>query len=421
MTTDSTFAHPSTDSVQRLLDRAEPGSAVRLPAGTYPGPIVVRKPLTVLGDGKVQIVAREKKPALIVQTNGSKISGITVIDERNDRKAVAVLLQGNDNRLSRMTIRTQGFGIKAENADRNHLDSLTVEGPENQRLDMRGNGIDLWDSDHNQISNCTIRNKSDGIYLERGEKNRVEQNRVSGSRYGIHLMFTRETEVLNNRNQGNVSGIMVMGTDKTVVRGNILTKHMENVHSLGLLLYAVSNAEVTGNVINENRVGIFIQESEKNRIEQNTVAGNLIGVQWMDAKNNQFTRNNMISNIAQAQADQSNKNRMENNYWNDHRGLDFDGDNESELPYRADPFYLTLTENYPPYRLFFHSPGMALMKDLLTTQSVKTWAADPKPLMEPAFKDEGGKPHASSTLWIVSMLCLIIGLIPFMMKGVIRQ
>lgn len=415
------FARPDADSVQQMLDKAEPGSVVRLPAGTYRGPIIIRKPLTVLGDGKVQIVAGEKDPALIVRTNGSNISGITVIDERNDRTAVAVFLQGNDNRLSRMTIRSQGFGIKAENADRNHFDTLTIEGPNAPPIDMRGNGIDLWDSDGNQIRNCTIRNKCDGIYLERGEKNRVEQNRVSGSRYGVHLMFTRETKVLNNFNQGNVSGILVMGTDKTVVRGNTLTKHMANVHSLGLLLYAVTNAEVSRNVINENRVGIYVEESEMNRIEHNTMAGNLIGVQWLKSKDNLFTRNNMISNIAQAQADQSDKNRMENNYWNDHRGLDFDGDSKSDLPYRAEPFYLTLTEHYPPYRLFFHSPGMALLKDLLTTESVKTWAADPKPLMGPAFEEEGGQPSTSPSLWMVSMLFLILGLIPFIMKGVIRQ
>lgn len=418
---DSAYANP--DALQKLLDRAEPGSEVRLPAGKYQGPIVIDKPLTLRGEGEVEIVAGEKGAALTVQTNHSDISGITVLDNRKDPKAVAVSLRGNDNRLSRMTIRSHGYGIQMEKVHRNHLESLTIEGLDPDReMAMRGNGIDLWGAHDNRIRQCVIRNKSDGIYLESSENNRVEKNQVTGSRYGIHLMFTQDTKVLDNRNRYNISGIMVMGTERTVVRGNILTKQIKNVHSLGLLLYDVINAEVTENSIDENRVGILIQEAGDNRIYQNQVARNFIGVQLVTSKGNLITKNNMVSNVIQAQAERSKNNRIEHNFWDDHKGVDFNGDQKSELPYRADPFYLALTEKSPPFRLLFHSPGMTLMQDLLTTRSVKKWAADPEPLIRPAFTESDEKPSSFPPLqlWLVSALFLILGTVPLWVKGVIR-
>ena len=42
----------------------------------------------------------------------------------------------------------------------------------------KGNGVDLWKSNHNTIQNMNIGNVADGIYLEQSHKNTLSQNHI---------------------------------------------------------------------------------------------------------------------------------------------------------------------------------------------------------------------------------------------------
>ena len=44
----------------------------------------------------------------------------------------------------------------------------------------KGNGIDLWRSNRNQIENLMISNVSDGIYLEQSRENLVQKKTFKG-------------------------------------------------------------------------------------------------------------------------------------------------------------------------------------------------------------------------------------------------
>lgn len=378
-------------SIQAMIDAAKPQQEISIPAGSYEGPVVIRKPITLKAQGSVTLTNPEKGPILSVETSGAAVTGISLLDSReDDPDSVAVFVSGSDNKLSQLSIRTYGYGIRLKEAHRNTLTGIEVEGlaeqpksPQDEPPE-RGNGIDLWGSHDNDITGNTIHNMFDGIYMESSESNRAEKNTVSGSRYGYHLMFCKDTMIRSNTGMLNVTGAMVMSDKGAQVMNNNFAKQSENATAQGILLFDVAGASVSGNRVEGNRVGLFAQNVADSTVKDNQFLRNFTGMQLTGAERNDFHGNYYIANVVQAQAEADVSNRVAFNYWDDLEGLDLNGDGVSDLAYRANPFFLYLTDQVPAYQLFFGSPGMALLEQLFQTRA-KEGFSDPAPLMKPSL------------------------------------
>lgn len=412
--------------LQRLLDEAAPGSPVVIPEGTYRGPIVLRQPLRLTAGGQVELVNGEEGPVLSVETDGASVSGILITDQRDDPDTVAVQVAGSDNELSKLTIRSMGYGVRLEGADRNTIRELTVEGltlpgvnrAQESEPSERGNGIDLLESDGNVMTGNRITNMFDGIYVEKGDANRIEGNTVTHSRYGYHLMFSTNTTVKGNTGSRNVTGAMIMSDSGTVVSENDFAKQSENATAQGILLFDVKGAMVENNLVEGNRLGLYAQGISGNTIRHNRFLRNFVGIQMMGAENNRLEGNEFMANVVQAQAEAGKNNRIALNYWDDHDGLDLQGDGVSDLAYRANPFFLTLTEDRPAYQLFFGTPGLALLEGLFGTGEEETFT-DGAPWMEPQLEETkaGAEGRAGAAAGAASALMLASGAGLFYLGG----
>jgi nitrous oxidase accessory protein len=411
-------ARPQEQPLQPLIDRAPAGGTLELPPGTYAGPVVVDKPLRLLGGGRVTIVNSSDRPAIELTADDSALDGMTIVDGQRRGDAAAVLVTGSGNRLTDLQIETQATGILLRGAHRNELTRIRVdsgfsrEQTANPYFYMeQGNGIDLRGSHRNTIQESRISGKHDGIYLENSESNRVADNWVGWSRYGYHTMFCHATELIGNRGEANVTGAMVMGEKGTRVVGNIFTKQNENVNSQGLLLYEVQEGVVEGNHLEGNRVGLYVELTSGTRFTGNTVQYNFIGLQMKNAKHNEITRNQWISNVIQAESGQSEDNAVSGNYWDNFRGLDLQGEGRSSLPYRMSPLFFRLTRETPAFQLFFQSPGMMLLETVLQSDP-GDWLTDDAPLMQPIAQ---GMPYRATSplglVWLCAGMLFFSGLV----------
>ena len=68
--------HDQPGALQARLDQAPPGSVVQLPPGEYPGPMVVRRPLTL--DGRGATVWALSGPVLAVDADGVRLRNLRV-------------------------------------------------------------------------------------------------------------------------------------------------------------------------------------------------------------------------------------------------------------------------------------------------------------------------------------------------------
>lgn len=374
------------NKLQTLIDLTSPGETLVLRDGVYVGPAMIEHPISIVGKGDVIIQSEGDHSILTIRTNQVSLSGIHFRDERDRPMAAALFVEGDGHVIDQVSVETNGTGIRLEGANDNKLSHLVIGRLSNAGVNaaatQRGHGIDLWESNNNDISNSTITNKLDGIYIERSHANLIHNNAVTYSRYGYHFMFSDDNELIDNEALHNISGAMVMGVKGSTVRGNTFKQNAQNVNALGLFLYNVTDTTVEHNVLHDNRLGMFVEFSHNNMISHNELARNFIGLQLFGATDNTFETNAFIANVVQAQSKDSADNIVQLNYWDDLQGIDTDGEGYSALPYRVQPFFIELVGRVPAYQLFFASPSLQFLEQLLYSPDER-WFMDERPLMKP--------------------------------------
>ncbi|HLS22349.1 MAG TPA: NosD domain-containing protein [Pseudogracilibacillus sp.] len=404
----------NSQSLQSIIDQASDGEVIEIPRGTYDESITIDKAITLVGDEDVILQVEENEPAITILTDHVTIKDLTILYHDNMKEQAALYVNGDNNELENLTIQTNSYGIQLKDAHHNNITQVTITGEKNVPIRERKHGIDLFQADHNTISHAKISYVEDGIYIESSKYNVIHNNKATHSRYGYHLMFTRETQLYENESYENISGMMIMGTKGTSAYHNNLKYNQKNVQSLGLLLFDVHEAIIEKNNIAHNRVGIFVEDAHNNEIRHNNVRNNFVGLQFKRAESNSIHHNAFLANVVQGQAEESAHNNTNNNYWSDHDGLDLTGDGYSSLTYTIDPFYLHLTDEFPPYRLLFQSPGMIFLEKMLQTPAEQQ-LTDVQPLLENPLTDYDLTEDRTSILFVVSsVLLLISGTIMYM-------
>lgn len=367
--------------LQPIIDQADAGAEIHLEPGRYSGPVVISKPLTLIGDDAVTIDNDQDQGAISIQTAGVKLKGFTI--EHNGRQpTAAVQITGSNNEVSDLKLRTHGAGLLLRDAATSVIRNNSIEwaGTSTASSSQKGNGIDLYNSHNSRIEGNQIEGVLDGIYLENSRNVAVNDNRFIQTRYGIHCMYIEGSSVTNNTGEGNMTGAMIMGVKNTVVSGNTFRKQSSNVHSQGILLYDVHQSKIHRNTVEGNRVGMNIAESTDNEFDDNGLTRNFVGVQMVLAKGNTFKRNRFISNVIDASAMDSKDNVLKQNYWDSFQGLDLNQDGISELSYAINPFYEQLISRNAAYQLFFQSPGMVFLSEL-HSEGKSNWTTDESPQM----------------------------------------
>ncbi|WP_434751242.1 right-handed parallel beta-helix repeat-containing protein [Paenibacillus amylolyticus] len=415
--------------LQPIIDQADAGAEIHLETGRYSGPVVITKPLTLIGNTAVTVHNEQEQAAISIQASDVKLEGFRV--EHNGRQpAAAVQITGSNSEVAELTIRSKGAGLLLRDAASAVIQDNTIEwaGTSTTPSSQKGNGIDLYNSANSRIEGNKIHGMLDGIYLENSRNTVVNDNRLIRTRYGIHCMYIDGSSVTNNTGEENMTGAMIMGVKNTVVSGNTFRKQSTNVHSQGILLYDVHRSKVQNNTIEGNRVGMNIAESSGNEIQDNGLIRNFVGIQMVLAEGNQFMQNRFISNVIDASAMDSKDNILKENYWDSFQGLDLNQDGISELSYAINPFYEQLVSRNAAYQLFFQSPGMVFLSEL-HSEGKNKWTSDESPQMSIENTELSGTPGTdgtnvktrSSLVWVIGLLLLGLSTSTMIYMGVWRK
>lgn len=396
-------------TLQSKIDAASPYETITLENRAYNETIKISKPLTIQGDKNTKIISCGKDPVITINKENIILKDLKIEQCNDNTDQPAIFVEGDKHYISGLEVHTSYIGIKLENARDIKIENSMIVG---QR---RANGIDLWQSNRNLIENIKIQNARDGIYLEQSDNNTIKENTIWQSRYGIHLMYSDRTVVEKNISKENTTGAMIMGTKETSVVGNRFIHNKSNVHAQGILLYDAIKTNILQNEVANNRVGIYVEKAKHNTIISNTLFNNFIGLQFKDAHENEFTQNVMIGNVNESQATQSRENNIYKNYWDASLKVDTDGSGISNIPYKADAYFLLLTQDIPEYQLFFQSPGMRILQSFIKIPD-QSLLLDKEPSMRPKGVPQKGEGMAfQSNILIVSVSMLLMGSILFIL------
>ncbi len=384
--------------LQAMVDAAKKGDVILLKPGRYKGNVVISKPISLIGEGpreKIVIDAGGKGSVLVLKTDGVTVRNLTLVnsgDQPNDLDA-GVQVRGNFNVIKDLKIVECLFGIDLQQSSNNIIKRNEISSKRELSLGLRGDGIRLWYSKNNRITNNSLHDQRDMVIWYSAD-NIIAENTMTKGRYGLHFMYSRYNLVERNNYFDNSVGIYLMYSDSVVVRENRVVRAV-GAAGIGIGFKEASNMDILDNEVLYNSIGLYLdvspfQPGTTNRIYRNTVAFNDVGVRFLnDWSNNIFKDNRFLNNIRQVTVSTfatARRNTWEGNYWDTYQGYDNDGDGLGDTPYRMFIYADRIWMDVKPAAFFKGTPVLTML-DFLERLA---------PFTDPLLMLEDHKPRISA-------------------------
>jgi nitrous oxidase accessory protein len=382
--------------LQAAIASAHDGDVIEVPAGTYPGPIVIDKSVKLIGKDRPVITGDRSGTVVTITAPDVTLDGFVVqgSGREPDQNHAAIFA----NHAPRVTIRNNEvreslFGIYLADSSDSVVDSNVIRGDTTLELGRRGDGLRIWESDNTTLSNNQVLESRDVVlWYSKGLK--IHDNVIRSGRYGIHFMYSANADVERNLITDNSIGVFLMYSDDVNVRRNVF-QHNRGPSGYGLGFKDNDGAVIEDNLILDNRVGIFLDNSpftpdSVGLFTRNEVSFNDIGVSFMPStRGNVFTDNTFRENQEQVSIQGGGVLRPNawshngrGNFWSDYaeRGYDADSDGVGDVAFESDRLFENLADTNSALRFFIYSPAVQALE----------FAAQTFPLAkpQPKLKDE---------------------------------
>ncbi len=357
-------------ALQALIDDAPVGSTVIVPPGRYCGPVVIRGPLTVVGEGLPVIDGGGTGSVVTLEGDGVTLRGFAVRNSGRNvtEEAAGITVRGSGHRIEQNDIRAVYFGIHVEGGANHTIERNTIA-PGAGYGARPGHGISVWHASDSRIADNTITDARDGVYLSFTKGVTVTGNDVSGCRYGLHSMYSERAGMNGNRLRGNLLGASLMNSDRLEFRGNRIEQHRQGAAAYGLLLKDVGELTATDNIIVANRIGLYAEgvpdrPGRRAIVRGNVFAGNEVGLALQSNSALTFTANRLTDNLIDVRPlgrtiSAGTKWSLDGigNSWGQYRGYDRDGDGIGDLAHRMDDAADALLRGNETARAFLYTPA----------------------------------------------------------------
>jgi nitrous oxidase accessory protein len=355
-------------SLRAALAGARDGDVLRLAAGVHAGPVVVDRPLTLLGDPGAVLEGNGKGSVITVTVPDVRVVGLTIRGSGLDLPGMdsAVLVRRTGKRAVIEHNRLEGnlFGVYLHGADGSLVRNNVIIGRNDLRMSEAGNGVSIWNAPGAQIVGNRFRFGRDGIFVNTSRRNVFRDNSFRDLRFAIHYMYTQDSEIVGNRSHDNHIGWAIMYSDRLNIRDNVSRRDRDH----GLMLNYANDSVITGNVVQDGgRKCLFIYNAHKNRIEGNRFEGCPIGIHFTaGSEHNLVSGNAFIANRTQVKYVST---RLldwgaggRGNYWSDNPAFDLDGNGIADRPYRPNGVMDRLLWLHPQAKLLANSPAVEVIR-----------------------------------------------------------
>lgn len=381
-------------ALQPMIDDLAEGGTLCLERGTYSGPLVARRRMTLWGAPDAVILSTGSGTTVRVEAGGVALLGFAVDGSggRFDLLDAAIHVSGEGAVVEGVLITRAVFGLLVEKAGHVTLRHNEIHGIEDGPIGLRGDPIRLWETrDSLVLGNRVVAGRD--IVVWYSERNRIAENWVTSGRYGTHLMYAHHNVIERNRYEDSVVGIFLMYSHDVTVRHNRLVGS-HGPAGMGLGAKESGNLLIEDNALIDNTIGIYLDTSPQQEDHTNLVRGNLIAfgeaavVFHSSETRNRFSGNDFRDNRVQIKVEGAGNARgvdWRGNYWDDYQGYDLDRDGIGDLPYELRSLSGELVQREPTLAFLNGTPALWMI-DAIThiapLLAPRVLLVDPTPLMD---------------------------------------
>ncbi|MBK6714834.1 MAG: nitrous oxide reductase family maturation protein NosD [Burkholderiales bacterium] len=355
--------------LQELIDAAPEGGVLNIPSGRYAGPVHLKKPLTLVGQGEVVVDGGDKGTVFVVETNGATLRHLTITGsgDSHDSDDGCLNVRGHRNTIEDVTIADCLFGIDLKQSHDNLLRGNRVRSKAAD-LGVRGDGIRLWYSHRNRIENNLVTDSRDMVAWYSND-NLYLGNEGRRSRYSIHFMFANRNIVEHNRFIDNAVGVYFMYCEGGGARHNLIS-HATGATGMALGFKEASDIFIEDNEIIYSAIGVGsdispFQPNTTIRFLRNRFAYNGIAVQLTSELGGNVFADNLfegnLTDIFRAGKDSGYANRWAGNWFDTYQGFDRNADGIGDKPHEHFAYADQIWMEFPAARFFKTSPVLELL------------------------------------------------------------
>ncbi|MCJ7765077.1 MAG: right-handed parallel beta-helix repeat-containing protein, partial [Thiovulaceae bacterium] len=290
--------------LQEAIDRAPSGSTLKLASGTYPGAIIIDKPITIIGKEDGVIIKGDNLGSVVTISSSHVILKNLTITGSGGRMenldSAITIKSAKACEISHCRILDSLYGIDLAMVDDSVIADNYITSKKNE-IAFRGDALKIWYCNHNLIKNNTIERTRD-VTLAYSNNNTIENNHFFYNRFALHLSMSKQNSVKNNHFQYNSVAVMVMGAKDTEIVNNSI-KSCRGAAGIGVVLKGVSNLLFENNIVSFNAEGLYIdstggEEGMQRYIKNNEISYNKEAIHFhAEIKNNTMTHNRIFGNI----------------------------------------------------------------------------------------------------------------------------
>ncbi|WP_066461739.1 right-handed parallel beta-helix repeat-containing protein [Caryophanon latum] len=359
--------------LQELIDATPANGVLKLEDRTYRGSMSITRPITIEGTDDTAV------KSLNVVFTIENTENVTLRNLHLEANVLALYASKINNlTLENVTIASSPAAIhinKSQNVSLNNLDIIGMEG----HFAKKENAVALFDVNKATLTNMSIQNMLDAIYVERVQHLTAHDNVVSGNRYGFHVMYSDYISFSNNTITNNMTGLMIMIAKDVQLRENMIEQH-NDLNSIGTYLYDVEDVAFKNNTVRENTMAFDLQNARNTVISDNVFSTNGTVLQLKKSGTADVHSNMFYANILTARADAESFALRKNSY-DDFSGYDFDEDGYGDTPYIASNAFGQWMVQKPVYQYYMGSPAVTVLNTIETavTGNAKSLIIDEHP------------------------------------------
>ncbi|HTV55018.1 MAG TPA: nitrous oxide reductase family maturation protein NosD [Terriglobia bacterium] len=432
-------AAPSVGNLAARIAAAPPGATLRVAPGVYSGPLVIDKPVTLVGRPGAVIDGHGRGTVVLIKASNVTFSGFTVraTGSSLDQEDTGIKVLGSNETIVDNTLQDVLFGIYLKSSNNSLVAGNHIIGKP-LPLPVRGDAIRLWYCMNCQIQHNIVSQARD-IILWFSNHCQIENNVFAYSRYGLHLMYDRGVEITGNTLTQNFVGAFLMYSWNVTFERNVLLDN-RGISGYGIGVKNINNLRAEDNRFLDNEVGIFMNSSPSslgvtNVFRRNVVAFNDVGLSLDPSNqgNNVFTLNSFLENLQQVANTGGGQLEGDSfaadgrgNFWSDYTGYPGRSADVGAVPYQVRSLFDNLTDQYDELKLFRFSPSEEAIElaaaafPLVQPDEVLT---DPDPLISPAPVHAAPltKPPARGLVTAAGLLLGLAGLLAALLGAPTRS